>query len=139
MAIDPIQNLEESLGQRLGYDTRFPIVGNFDSVGGLTVLLQDIQTLLLTAPGERVGRPEFGCTLGLSIWENIEQGALQGAASIKQALDQFEPRIKVTDVGFVTNRNTGLVTYKIKFAIIDTDIVTNLIFPFRTSQQISSQ
>lgn len=139
MSIAPIENIDESLGQRLGFDTRFPLVGNFDSVGGLTCLLQDIQMLLLTIPGERVGRPTFGCTLRLSVWENIDQGASEGAASIKQALDEFEPRIKVTGVDFIINRNTGLVTYRIRFAIIDTDINTNLIFPFRTSQQISSQ
>lgn len=139
MAIDSIKSIDESLKQRLGTDTSFPISGNFASISGLSTLLQDIQLLLLTSPGERVGRPDFGCTLRLGIWENIEQGAAQGAASIKQALDQFEPRINVTEVNYQVNRNTGLVSFRIRFAVINTDIVTNLVFPYRTSQQISAQ
>ena len=133
-----IKSTADSLAQRLGADVRFPLAGNFESVEGLNTLLQDIQTLLLTIPGERVGRPEFGCNLRNQVWENIDVGANAGAASISSALSEFESRITVTDVTFTINRNTDLITYSIKFLIDNTDVSTNLIFPFRSSQEISA-
>ena len=139
MAIETIQSQQETFRQRLGQDVRFPLAGNFETVEGIATLLQDIQILLLTIPGERVSRPEFGCILRTLIWDNIDTAAPQGAAAIKASLDQFEPRINTTSVSFELNRNTGLIIYKLRFAILSTDSVVNLIFPFRTSQEISSQ
>jgi hypothetical protein len=139
VAIQTIQTQQEAFRQRLGQDAKFPIVGNFEVIDGIATLLQDIQTLLLTIPGERVGRPEFGCNLRNQIWENLDTAASDGAASISTALGQFEPRITVTNVSSDINRNTGLITFLIKFNIINTDTNLNLIFPFRNSQEISSQ
>lgn len=138
MAIQTITDKQESLRQRLGQDLKFPIAGNFETVEGIGTLLQDIQTLLLTIPGERVGRPEFGCELRRLVWDNIDTAASQGADSIKTALSLFEPRIEVTSVTFQLNRNTGLINYFVKFNILNTDTVLNLIFPVRGSEQISS-
>lgn len=122
---------------RLGSDLKFPISGNFDSISGLELLLQDIQQLLLTIPGERVNRPEFGCNLKNQVWENIIEAELQGAASIRQALDDFEPRISVTQVTSDRNDNTGLISFNIKFVVLATDTNVNLVFPFRATNQLS--
>lgn len=138
MAIQKIKSKNEGLAQRLGKDIRMPINGTFENIEGIDVLLQDIQILLLTLPGERVARPTYGCNLRNLVWENIDTGTRDGAAAIKQALDRFEPRITVTSVDFKANRDSGLVTYSIKFNVNNTDISSNLIFPFRTSQQISN-
>lgn len=139
MAIQTIQSQQESFRQRLGQDAKFPIVGNFEVIDGIATLLQDIQTLLLTLPGERVGRPEFGCNLRDQVWENLDVAASDGAAAIQRALGRFEPRIDVTSVSSDINRNTGLISFIIRFNIKNTDTNLNLIFPFRTSQEISSQ
>lgn len=136
MAIDPIKSLDDSLSFRLGTDLRFPLSGNFATISGIEVLLQDIQTLLLTIPGEKVDNPDYGCGLRTYIWSNEEEAATLGAAAIKSALDQFEPRINVTAVESDINSNTGLITFTIRFTIINTDIDTNLIFPFRSTSQI---
>lgn len=128
---------DPGLTERLGSDLKFPIGGSFEPSAGVNVLLQDIQQLLLTIPGERVGRPDFGCNLRNQIWENIDQAAQDGAASISEALGKFEPRITVTTVNFTINRNTDLISYIIRFAINSTDIALNLIFPFRSGTELS--
>jgi uncharacterized protein len=126
------------LNQLLGSDLKVPIAGSFEPISGLNLLLQDISQLLLTLPGERVFRPDFGCNLRTFVWENIDDAAILGAGSIRTALVKFEPRINVTSVGYTINRNTDLITFNIRFVVKDTDSSTNLIFPFRLSSQIAS-
>ena len=58
-----IQSKEESLNARLGHGLSMPIQGSFVPASGVTLLLQEIQQLLLTVPGERVFRPDFGCNI----------------------------------------------------------------------------
>lgn len=126
-----------SVIDRLGADLKFPINGSFEPISGIPLLLQDIQQLLLTSPGERVGRPTYGCTLNNQIWENIDVAASRGQASIYAALEKFEPRITVQNVISTINRNTDLVTFQIIFTVKNTDSVFNLVFPFRTNTDLS--
>ena len=133
-----IESTKENLKARLGSDLKFPIAGNFVSVSGLDVLLQDIQRLLLTIPGERPMRPDFGCNLRNQIWENMESARVAGAGSIREALELFEPRITVIGVTGTANENTGLITFNIQFVVNSTDKAVNLVFPFRVGTQLSS-
>lgn len=132
-----IKSKEESLKARLGSDLKFPINGNFKPVEGVDLLIQDISQLLLTMPGERVFRPEFGSLLSNQIWENMDEAADNGASAIRGALEQLEPRITVQDVTSTRNDNTGLIIFNITFLINDTDESLSLIFPFRTGSQLS--
>lgn len=132
-----IKSKDANLKERLGSDLRFPLDGSFKHISGLDLLIQDIQQVLLTVPGERVNRPDFGCALRNQIWENLGSAAIQGAASIRDALERFEPRITVTNVTSTTNENTGLITFSIQFIVNNTDTSLNLIFPFRAGTNLS--
>lgn len=132
-----ITSTKQNLQNRLGSDLLFPIAGNFKSVSGVDLLLQDIQRLLLTIPGERPMRPGFGCNLRNQIWENMESARTQGAASIREALELFEPRITLLNVQSSANDNTGLITFNIQFVVNSTDTAINLVFPFRAGTQLS--
>lgn len=132
-----ITSNDESLKIRLGSDLMFPIAGDFKSISGLDLLLQDIQQLLLTIPGERVNRPDFGCNLRDQVWENMDAAEINGAGAIRQALENFEPRVTVLDVNSTSNYNTGLITFNIQFIVNDSDRAVNLIFPFRVGTALS--
>lgn len=132
-----LSSAKESLNLRLGSDLKFPIQGNFDPIAGLDLLLQDVQILLLTVPGERVGNPTYGCNLRNQIWENIDAAFKNGAAEIKAALGKYEPRVTCTGVTGTMNRNTGLIMYKISFIVNATNTPVNLVFPFRVGTQLS--
>lgn len=121
----------------LGNDLQFPIDSNFAPVSGLDLLIQDIQLLLLTLPGEIVGNPQYGCILRALIWENIDTAATDGVAAITTALELFEPRITLIGVTFTLNRNTDLISYVVKFVVKTTDVAANLVFPFRTHNALS--
>lgn len=128
---------KDTLAERLGSDLQMPIAGNFQPLSGLDVLLQDIQQLLLTSPGERLNRPDFGCGLKALIWENIDTAILEGPGIIQAALDTFEPRISTTYVDVSANENTGLVSFVIRFSVKSTDVSVNLVFPLRVGTDLS--
>lgn len=128
---------KDQLKVTLGTDLRFPISGSFEIIDGLDLLLQDIQLLLLTVPGERVGNPAFGCNLRNKIWSNIDAISAQGAADIKTALIKYESRITVGSITSEINRNTGLVLFTIKFNVNVTQSPVLMVFPFRSSTQLA--
>lgn len=134
-----IKTTSQSLQVRIGNDLQFPILNNFNVISGIELLLQDIQIALLTLPGERVFRPTFGCTLKNQIWENIDSAATAGISSIRACLEKFEPRINLLSVTIAElNRNTDLIVYSIQFLVKNTDTKVNLVFPLRTSLELSS-
>ena len=116
----------------LGKDTKLPIQGKFQSIKGIDTVLQDIQILLATVPGERVMRPEYGCGLFTRVWDNIDYVASQGVIDIQEAIAAFEPRVRLDNVVAVANRDTGLISFTISFTIIETNTPQNLVFPFQT-------
>jgi len=132
-----ITSKEQSLKERLGSDLKYPIQNTFEPISGVDLLLQDIQRLLLTIPGERPFRPDFGCYLRKQVWENIDTAAIEGAASIRDSIERFEPRVTLIDVSSSVNRNTGLITFNIQFQINNDDSVLNLVFPYRVGTQLS--
>lgn len=123
--------------QILGSDLQFSINNNFIDITGIPLLLQDIQILILTLPGERVFRPDFGCNLRNQIWENIDTAAINGCSSISTAIRKYEPRVNLLSVKSSINYNTGLVVFAISFLILGTDTIQNLVFPYRTSTALS--
>lgn len=127
-----------TLKERLGSDLKFPINGSFEAIDGVALLLQDIQLLLLTIPGERVNRPLWGCPLRTYIWENIDDLVMQGPVVIRNSLLKYEPRINVDNVSASPNYNTGLVIFKIRFTIKATNSPVNLVFPFRSGNSLSA-
>lgn len=130
-------NTNQTLKERLGSDLKFPIAGSFEPTEGLALLIQDIQLLLLTVPGERVQRPTWGCPLRTYLWENIDDVVIKAPTVIKNTLQQFEPRIIVTSVSGTPNYNTGLIVFKIRFTVKATNSPVNLVFPFRSGTSLS--
>ena len=133
-----ITSTAQSLSERIGTDLAFPINGNFQTVTGLDLLLQDIQLLLLTTPGERVNNPNYGCGLKNQLWENIDEAFSSGKKNIATAINTYEPRVTLTLVTGTINRNTDLIMFTIKFIVNATNSPVNLVFPFRSAAQLAS-
>jgi phage baseplate assembly protein W len=116
----------------LGKDTKFPIVGRFQPVKGVDTVVQDLQILIATVPGERVNRPAYGCRLYTRVWDNIDTVARDGLTDIRAAIEAFEPRVQLISLSATINRDLGSVDFRVVFRIIDSNVVTNLVFPFQT-------
>lgn len=106
--------------------------------GGLTNLArcsyeehirQSIRTLLLTARGERVMRPDFGSALGDFLFENIDATTV---ALIKRevvsTIERYEPRVNLTDVKVHSDaRDPGVLRVTVEYRIISTGAADSLV------------
>src|SRR5512133_2865749 len=71
--------------------------GGLDMVDGSDSVRQSLMLLLLTIPGERVMRPEYGCHLHRLVFApNDDTTAGLAIFYVRQALERWEPRIEIT-------------------------------------------
>lgn len=114
----------------LGQDTTFPIDGAFKPQQGIDEVNQCIQLLIATVPGERVQRPEYGCRLYTRTWDNIDEVASEGLTDIREAVQNFEPRVNLVSVNSRIFRDEGRVLFAVEYRLKDSNVVENLVFPF---------
>jgi len=119
-----------------GKDTKFPIINSFESIDGVDLVLQDLQLLLMTVPGERLMRPTYGCKLFTRLWDNIDVVASDGLTDIREAIAQFEPRVNLLRVGSDVNRDLGRVIFTVTFTLIGENNPRNLVFPFNSQVNV---
>lgn len=93
---------------------------------------RSIRVVLLTAPGERVMRPQFGCRIWDLLFEPVNANLLGLIAeAVRDALAQWEPRIEVEDVQPVQDADDGaLVRIAIRYRVRSTNDRRNLVYPF---------
>jgi hypothetical protein len=109
-----------------------------DHTGGikLTEATDDIersmQMVLMTAPGERVMRPRFGCEIWDLLFEPVTPNLLGLIAhAVYGALGQWEPRIEVDEVTPVPDaKDNALIRIEIRYRVRATNDPRNLVFPF---------
>ena len=93
---------------------------------------QSILTILGTARGERVMRPDFGCGIhNLVFAVNSAATAGRAASEVRSALVLWEPRIDILDVAVAPDRdapNRLLIT--IEYRVRTTNSRFNLVYPF---------
>lgn len=114
------------------------------------LIKNDLLQLLLTAPGERVMRPDFGTGIRPYLFELIDDNGIQALKdNIKAAVEKFERRVTLADVVIVTDPGHNLVTIKVygKFAtdrftvngppVTDSDLLVQLNIPTATMNRLT--
>lgn len=102
----------------------------------LTEVAEDIersmQIVLMTAPGERVMRPMFGCEIWDLLFEPVTPNLIGLIAhAVFEALGQWEPRVEVDEVTPIPDSgDNALIRIEIKYRVRTTNDPRNLVFPF---------
>ena len=120
----------------LGVGWQFPVQA--DASGQIVMaryeesVRQAIWTILGTARGERVMRPDFGCGIhDLVFAVNSAGTAGRVISEVRQALVLWEPRIDVLDVAVLPDgAQSNLLLIKIDYQVRATNSRFNLVYPF---------
>lgn len=106
--------------------------GSIAMTSGTLGLDDAIRVVLMTAPGERLMRPQFGCRIWDLVFEPITANLLGLIAqAVREALAQWEPRIEVEDVTPVQDeKQPGTVQVAIRYRVKATNDRRNLVYPF---------
>jgi phage baseplate assembly protein W len=137
------ESLPVRAAQPAGYDASFVGRGfawpmGVDHTGSikLTDTAEDIDRsiciVLMTAPGERLMRPQFGCRIWDLLFEPVTANLLGLIAeAVRDALAQWEPRIELEAVTPVPDQNDGaLIRVHIDYRVRATNDRRNLVYPF---------
>lgn len=121
----------------LGTGWKFPITvdgitGRIEESSYEENIRQSIYLIIMTKPGERVMRPDFGCEIHNFMFENIDYTTLSRMKqAVEEALIRWEPRITDTEVTVVDAvREQNAVELQIAYRVRTTNNPYNLVFPF---------
>ena len=129
---DPGQPDSSFIGRGFGWPLAVDHTGAIGLSDGVPDLDRSIEIVLMTAPGERLMRPQFGCRIWDLLFEPVT-GNLLGliAEAVREALAQWEPRIVVEDVKPEADpANQALVRIQITYRVRATNDRRNLVYPF---------
>lgn len=119
---------------RLGVGFAFPLVPGpgFDWISGGDAVAQALRTLLLTEPGERIGRPNYGVGLRRFLFapNSVTTRALIQDA-VTSAIKRDEPRVKLDAVEVYPDPvEPTLCRIRIRYLLAGNPSPQNLVFPF---------
>ena len=129
---DPSEPDSSFIGRGLAWPLGVDHTGKIALSDGVPDLDRSIELVLMTAPGERLMRPQFGCRIWDLLFEPVT-GNLLGliAEAVRSALAQWEPRIVVDDVRPEPDPdNHALVRIQITYRVRATNDRRNLVYPF---------
>lgn len=120
----------------MGVDHR----GAIRLTNGAADLDSSLRLVLITAPGERVMRPDFGCKIHDLVFEPVNANTLGlMAEAVREALARWEPRVTVESVDPVPDVNdSALVRIHIAYRVRATNDRRNLVHPFYVIPQEGS-
>jgi uncharacterized protein len=128
--------MTDVVDQWLGKGPRFPFRPDptsrrIEYVDGMDLIRQSVETILDTQPGERVMLPAFGCGLRRYLMEpNTLTTRTSMRADIMDALQQWEPRILLTNVAVTPGEDPSLVWIEIAYVRRADRRPDNLVYPF---------
>ena len=120
------------IGRGFAFPMRVDHTGSIAMVGGPADIDRSIVMVLSTAKGERLMRPEFGCTIWDQLFDPINANTLgRMAEAVRESLSQWEPRVIVENVDVRPDLDhDGKVAIDITYRVKVTNDRRNLVYPF---------
>jgi phage baseplate assembly protein W len=120
------------IGSGWSYPVQLTPGGSVQLISGVEEIDAAIRMILTTAPGERVMRPDFGCTMWEQVFAPINPNTLGLIEqSVREALARWEPRITVDSVTARPDEtDDAAVLIDIEYQVRATNDHRNLVFPF---------
>jgi phage baseplate assembly protein W len=120
------------IGRGITFPLRVDQSGSIALGAGADGIDASIRMALITAPGERVMRPQFGCRIWNLLFEPINANTLGlMAEAVRDAISQWEPRVDLEDVDLQPDPdNPSRVVINLTYRVRSTNDRRNLVYPF---------
>lgn len=128
----PGYDASDFVGRGIAFPMRVDQSGALALTAGASDIDASLRMILMTAPGERVMRPFFGCRIWELLFEPINANTLglMGEA-VREAVGRWEPRITLDDVRLDPDqRELGRVVIHLDYTVRATNDRRNLVYPF---------
>jgi phage baseplate assembly protein W len=125
---------DEFVGRGWAFPLRTDQTGSMALVSREREIEEAMRIILMTSPGERPMRPEFGCRIHDFIFAPVDPTtAGQISHEVRRSLRRWEPRVTVREVDVLFDlEDPSLLYIDIQYVIKDTNDPRNLVFPFYT-------
>jgi phage baseplate assembly protein W len=120
------------IGRGILWPLRVDQSGSIALGAGADDINASIRMAIITAPGERVMRPQFGCRIWDLLFEPINANTLGlMAEAVRDTISQWEPRVDLEDVVVEPDpANASRVMIDLRYRVKATNDRRNLVFPF---------
>ena len=82
-------------------------------------LIERLKRLLLTVPGERVNKPEYGSRLKMMIFESAEVVYNSLPFIVKEDIERWEPTVRVDDIRVAIDESKDHKIAKLTILLFD--------------------
>ena len=90
-----------------------------------------LRMILGTAPGERLMRPDFGCSMWEQVFAPVNANTLGLIEqSVREAVARWEPRVELTAVAAEPGDDGSVVVIELTYRVRATNDHRNLVYPF---------
>jgi len=130
---DRAGRLANFVGTGLSFPIRIGPTGGLSMSSGPQEIENSIRMILETAPGERVMRPTFGCSMWDQVFENPNASTLGVITeAVEHAIGMWEPRISLLSIKaeVVEDLAGTRVEIRLGYEITSTNDQRNLVYPF---------
>lgn len=123
---------DDIIGRGWAFPPRLDHRGRMATVSGEQEIEESIRIILMTSPGQRVMRPEFGCRLNEIVFApNNLQTIAQAERFVRLALGRWEPRIQVEQVNASPDpEDAARMLINVRYTIRSTHSSRSLVYPF---------
>lgn len=120
------------IGRGISFPLRVDQSGAIATTNAGEGIDSSLRMVLMTAPGERVMRPAFGCRIWELMFEPINANTLGlMAESVREAVGRWEPRVVLENVRVEpAPGSVGQVFIHIDYLVRTTNDRRNLVYPF---------
>lgn len=120
------------VGRGISFPMRVDQSGALSLTSGADDIDASLRMVLITAPGERLMRPKFGCKIWELLFEPVNANTIGlMAEAVREAVSQWEPRVTLEDVEIEPDqRDHARVLINLKYRIRATNDRRNLVYPF---------
>jgi uncharacterized protein len=120
------------LGRGFAWPFGVDHTGSIRMADPLDHLDRSIEIIMMTAPGERLMRPEFGCAIWSLLFEPVTATLLgRIEQAVRRAVAQWEPRVEVAEVRPEPDpEDQSLIRIHVSYVVKATNDRRNLVYPF---------